>query len=428
MQTKYYCVLTMVGLFAPIALYAQPVQSPTATTPNVAAVSVLSVGDLSLARALELAASNNPLIGQSTANMAGAEAKLRSARMLQNPTLSLAHWAGRDTGGLDEDIILTQVIELGGKRAYRTRTASAELTAAQYEQISTALDLRLSVQTAYYETLRAQEEYNLAADSLARAKQFADATQTQFQAGDVPRSNVLRSEIELSRAQQDISTAQMERDNRFAALRSLIGGARVNITSLTDKLAFSPTSYSLADLETRALSDRPDIKAAQATRASLVAAAGTARAEGRPDLFIEGRRASINPADEGTSIRAGVIFTPFDLGRQRADVAAAQAAVTEQDAKIAEEERIARLEIETDYRNLEQARTTVQSFQTGRLVHAKELYNMAQIGYEKGANTYLEVLDAQNVYRNEQTDYARALATYNIALATLERAVGSKLP
>jgi hypothetical protein len=32
------------------------------------------------------------------------------------------------------------------------------------------------------------------------------------------------------------------------------------------------------------------------------------------------------------------------------------------------------------------------------------------------------------VYRNEQTDYTRALADYNIALAALERAVGGQLP
>ena len=53
---------------------------------------------------------------------------------------------------------------------------------------------------------------------------------------------------------------------------------------------------------------------------------------------------------------------------------------------------------------------------------------MAQTGYEKGASTYLEVLDAQNVSKNEQADYARALADHSIALAKLERAVGGKLP
>ena len=58
---------------------------------------------------------------------------------------------------------------------------------------------------------------------------------------------------------------------------------------------------------------------------------------------------------------------------------------------------------------------------------AKELLDMAQIGYSKGANSYLELLDAQQVYRSEQIEYARALAAWNEALAALQRAVGGKL-
>lgn len=383
---------------------------------------------VSLAQALELAATNHPLIRQSAAGVAQADAQLRSARAAQNPTLSLAHGTGRDASGLDEDIILSQTIELGGKRAYRIRGASADLSAVQYERVGTALDVRLSVQTAYYEALGAQDGYDLATTTQAVTKQFVEAAQTQFQAGDAPRSNVIRSQIELSRGQQDLNSAQTNLDNRLAELCSLIGRPVGTKLTLTDKLSFTPTSYLLPDLETLALQNRPDLMAAQATRASLAAAVQSKRAESRPDLFIEGIRASVDPSVEGAVIRAGITFSPFDLGQKRADVAAAQSAVARQDAAIAEAQRTARLEVETAYRDLQQARTTVESFEAGRLVNAKELLGMAQTGYEKGASTYLEVLDAQNVYRNEQVDYARALAEYNIALATLERAVGGKLP
>jgi len=45
---------------------------------------------------------------------------------------------------------------------------------------------------------------------------------------------------------------------------------------------------------------------------------------------------------------------------------------------------------------------------------------MAQTGYASRANTYLELLDAQQVYRTEQSEYARALAAFNVARAALE--------
>ena len=53
---------------------------------------------------------------------------------------------------------------------------------------------------------------------------------------------------------------------------------------------------------------------------------------------------------------------------------------------------------------------------------------MAQLGYQKGANSYLEVVDAQNIYVSEQTDYLRSLAAYQTARAALDRATGGKIP
>ena len=70
----------------------------------------------------------------------------------------------------------------------------------------------------------------------------------------------------------------------------------------------------------------------------------------------------------------------------------------------------------------------MESFRGGRLDNSRELLDQAQIGYSQGANTFLELLDAQQVYRTEQTDYTRALTDYNIALAALQRAVGGALP
>ena len=414
MARKFRFICILFALLAPVALNAQSA-GPAPT-------------NLSLADALKMAAATNPLIRQASANVTGATENLRSARTQPNPLLSLAHWAGRDTGGLDEDIVLTQIVELGGKVAYRTRTAGAELTAARFDQFGTALDLRLSVQSAYYEALRAQQDYKVAEDILATTRKFDEAAQTQYQAGDVPRSNVLRSNVELARAEQSLTVAGTELQNRLATLRSLIGLPTTADVNLSDALAFTPVSYSIPNLQAIAVQNRPDVNSAQATKAALAATVQSVRAETRPDLFIEGRRASLNPSVEGASIRAGVTFTLIDLGRNRADVAAARAVVAGQDAKIAEAVRIAKLEVETDYRNLEQARSVVESFEKGRLAKSKELLDMTQTGYDRGASTYLEVLDAENTYRSEQADYYRALADFDIALATLERAVGGKLP
>jgi multidrug efflux system outer membrane protein len=115
-------------------------------------------------------------------------------------------------------------------------------------------------------------------------------------------------------------------------------------------------------------------------------------------------------------------------GSHAPDLDAAHAAVAAQEARRKEATRVARLEIENACRALEQARQEVESFRSGRLAQSSELLEMARIGYDRGATSYLELLDAQHVYRTEQASYATALADYRIALADLQRAVGGQLP
>lgn len=383
---------------------------------------------LSLAEAVRLAQTYSPLGRGAVARVTGANARLQGAGALQSPTLSLAHGAGQNTGGLDEDVLLTQIIELGDKRRQRVYSARAERDSALAERAGTQNDLAFGAQSAYFEALRADAERQLAADTLANTQAFAKAADTQFQAGDVPRSNVVRSRIELARAEQALNAADTERANRYAALRSLLGITDDVPLVLTDTLDFTPHAYQLTALQALALRNRPDVRSNQLLRNAREASLHGARAQSQPDLFMEARHSDIDPTVGGNSIRFGILFPLFDLGRVRADAQSAQAALQEQEATLSETTRVATLDVATAYRNLEQARKTVESFRAGRLDRAKELLTMAQTGYNKGANSYLELLDAQQVYRTEQTEYARALADYNIAVAALQRAVGGTLP
>jgi outer membrane protein TolC len=345
-----------------------------------------------------------------------------------NPVVSAGGHFGQNAAGTDEDYILSQSFELGDKRHQRVLAARAERDAADFDRSAALNDLIYNVKSAYYEAQRADASRQLARSALDNASKFAQAAQLQFTAGDVPRTQVTRSRIEQNRAEQALAAADTDRANRFATLRSLIHQPETETFDLADSLAFASVNVKLSDLRAFALTHRPDLQSAQKLRASREAQMHGSRAQSQPDLFIEGRHANVNPAQGGDTLRFGLLFPLIDFGRNRADASNAKAALTEQEAVIAEIQRTALLEVETAYRTLQQARQAVESFRGGRLDNSKELVDLAQIGYGQGANTFLELLDAQQVFRNEQTDYTRALADYNIALAALERAVGGQLP
>ncbi len=386
---------------------------------------------LTLADALKKAEASQPTVQAARASVAAAQARTRLAGTQPNPTLSLAKPYGSPaTGGFGEDLILAQTIEPGKIIGPRKRAAGQQQHIAEQELGAALLDLRLSVTTAYVGCLLADGELSQARATLDAGQKFADAAQVQFTAGDAPRSNVVRSQIEVARFSQALTEATNARSNAYATLRSLLGLSEETPLVLGDTLAEKAVPIDRAALKTLALSRRPEVLAARAQVLASAAELDGAKNQRTPDLIVEGRRASVNPAQNGaSSIRVGVSLPLFDNGRIRAEVLAARLSRQAQEARLKEAERVTLLEIELALSDRERAEKVVTSFEgAGRLTKSKELLQMAQIGYEKGGSGYLEVIDAQRVFASEQVEYLRALAALRVATARLERAVGGPLP
>ena len=390
----------------------------------------LAQPDLSLDEALILAHQNSPTLNAARARLAGAQAHLQVAGSPPNPTLAVAqpYAIKGQTGGFDEGVLAAQIFELGGKRAARTGVAQGELAAVQAEQNGALAALDFAVRSAYFEALSADAQRELAASSLQVNQKFLDAGQAQFQAGDVARRDVVRANIEVARAQGELEKAQSEGENRYANLRSLLGLPTEAPLHLTGTLDFQLDNFDVQTLQDFAAKNRAESQSASALIKAREAAIREARAQGKPDAFVEGRRTKLYPSNNGLSVRVGIEMPLFDRGRNRAGVREAQAALEEQKANGQETQRTLSLEITTTFNTLQSARRMVESFRKGRLDQAKELLDMAQTGYEKGASSYLEVLDAQQLLRSEQTEYTRALAAFNIARADVQRALGGTLP
>ena len=388
-------------------------------------------GPLSLDDALKRALAGQPTARAARARVEAAAASARLAGKQPNPTLALGHAFGSSgTGGFDEDVLLSQTLESGKVVGPRKRSALQQARVAEYERDAALLDLRQSVTAAYVQCLLAGGEAEQARAALDAGQKFADAAKVQFDAGDAPRSNVVRSEIEVARFAQALNDAGAGRDSAYANLRSLLGMTETEPLALSDALSATSSPVDRDALKVLALARRPEVLAARARLLASEAGIDGAKGQRAPGLVVEGRRASLDPAGAGSSsVRFGVTFPLFDNGRIRAEVIAAEANRRAAEEDVRETERAALLEVELALNERERAGKIASSFEgAGRLAKAKELLEMAQIGYEKGGSGYLEVIDAQRVFASERVEYLRAEAALRLAAARLERALGGPLP
>ncbi|RYX86357.1 TolC family protein [bacterium] len=391
---------------------------------------------LSLAEALALAHQNAPTLDIAKARVEAAQARLQVARARPNPTLALAQpftVTGQRgaTGGFDEGVVASQIIEGPGKRSARSRSAQSERNASLFDLAGSGTSLDFAVKSAYFDAERAQSDREVALATLRDAQQFLQGTTEQEQAGDVPRRDVLRAQTEADRATSALVQSEADLKIRLQTLASLAGITDGALPQLSDSLNFAPVQLDAVALDELAMQRRGDVQSARATLEARSADIQGAKAARRPDFFAEARVAQIVPSAgdvKGSSLRVGISLPLFDFGSLKQGIAVARAGEAEQRATLADVQRTARLEVVTALQTLDAAGQVVKSFQGGRLQRAQTLLDLARTGYAEGASTLLDVLDARAIFRAEQADYNRALAAYNTALADVERSVGGVLP
>lgn len=450
--------------FAPVS----PQLPPEAETP-------VALDEL-IARALQ----TNQLPQIAAANLEAARARAGSARAQLGPTLQIVPGVFGDANSRNEEIILSQPLDVFGQRRASRAVFEAQVRRAQAEQTLAQRSLVVSVRNAAADLFAAQEAESLGQTQVAIARQFRDAAARRGQLGDAPPVQAQRAQLELDRAAIDLDQARAQRLARRAVLNQLIGQApqtplRVALPEAGVFGTFSPTTAagtgtataggpsvspdanppasprlpgfspapptpivgassqvgsglvaSRAALLPGALL-RPDVLSAQASleaaRAQVAAIARTRR----PLIELQARRGGVFDRSS-TSLRAVVTIPLFDFGNIKRQQQAARFDAQGQELQVGLLRSQVAAQVESALVQLNQNRLTVARYRDSLVPQTLDLLRKTQIGYAAGASTFLEVLEAQRATRQIQTEYLQALVGVRTSEAALESAFGASVP
>jgi cobalt-zinc-cadmium efflux system outer membrane protein len=341
-----------------------------------------------------------------------ARSEVLAARIWPNPTLELS----RETGGggpagetRETTAVLSQTVELGGRRGLRRDAAEQGVRAAQAGVDYERARLRADVLRAYSAAVageRRKAAFSRAASGLGELARIADKRQ---QAGDL--SGYERRRIAQASAQAAASAAQAEAGARSA--RARLSGW-IGERALTAELDATPPLPAIPDARGALQSAELDVLAAQRTHAEA-----QARAERRAAVpltlgFGTKRVEEAGQSDQQVVVELGVPLPLFDRNqsaRLRADAEAARADAAYRRATLhATSVRAAALE---EARALSLAARGL--FDTA-VPEAARLTAIAEASFAEGELDLVGLLDA---YRAETEVLDQALDQQERALASL---------
>ncbi|MEX2583703.1 MAG: TolC family protein [Gemmatimonadota bacterium] len=417
--------------------FAAPAESQDATYPTV-----------SLEQAMERALEHSPQLAQASGAIRGARAAERSAFGAYLPSLSLSTGSSLAsserlntqtnttvTGSSDSyNAGLNASVDLytGGRRGAMEAQTTAETAAALAGLTEAEFDVVLGVKRTFYDGLRASELIRVAETQVERALEGLDAAQRRMDVGSATRSDVLRSQLELTNARQSLLDAENQRRTAAYALGRLVGSDGPVAAAGADLLRPVPLAMTEPEVMDLVAAQAPGVLSARADLRSSEAGERAARTQYLPSLRLSSgyNWFNQNPAftDGRTSWQVGLslsypIFNGFQREEtmERARVGAAVAQV-----QVGDAERAARAEAQRVYGSLRLAEQRI-ALNEEALEVAEEDLRVQQERYRLGSTTILEMITSQTNLLQAETDLVTSRFDYHMARAELEALVGSEL-
>jgi cobalt-zinc-cadmium efflux system outer membrane protein len=207
-------------------------------------------------------------------------------------------------------------------------------------------------------------------------------------------------------------------------LRQLLGyesiGPDYDVAGAFD---FQPVAGNLEDFQSKALLNRPDLRAAHLGVTAADSQLDLQKSIGRKDVTGQLSYTHLGYTND-VSLFGQIQMPIFD--RNQGEIARAGFAITQ--AK--EQEKFASGQVMTDVRDAyEGVRSNDQIiglYRSGYLKQAQDSLDISEFAYKHGAASLLDFLDAERSSRAIQLSYRQALASYLLALEQLREAVGTR--
>ena len=285
----------------------------------------------------------------------------------------------------------------------------------------------------YYGVLLAQKQVQVAEDALKTAQAIEASSRVRVESGMAVDSDLLSAQVVGSKRKQELIQAQNALSLARAQLALALGMSADSLyepqETLSDR-SFPATP--VAELESRAMEKRPDLKRVESERSAQAKSVSMAKGAFAPRLNVFGSWETDSPTpgwNGGNNWVAGaeLQFDLFDGDSKRANLTM-QKAMQEKATAMRDSFRDQiRLQVRKAYYDYDAARQQVAVARTA-IAQADESLRINENRYEGGLTTVSDLLSVEEAAHRARTDYWQAVYRVQTSYAGVELATGTLSP
>jgi len=423
---------------------------PTALAAQASADSVAR--PISLDEAVKLAQRNSPTTVQAAGTTRSNAASVRTSYMAFIPTIGLNAGASKQSGdriGQTGQTVpylvpqyqynsgLSMSVDLldGGTRFYRLRTAKANVSASEANEVLQEYNVALNVKQQYYAVLAAREMEAAAQAQLDQATEQLKTASAKVAAGAATKSDSLRAIIQVGNAQLSLIQARNNLNIANASLTRLVATPFVVTASPEDSSGTMELNADSTEVAALALRGPAVVQ----SEASYAAAKANVRSS--LSLYVPTVSARFNRGGAGLdrgfgwgndnyaysqTVSFSLNFPFFNQGAREEQIVRSRVAEDVAQAQLRDTRLAAQQELAQYLSAFRSAEQRVQ-IQIASVAAAEEDLRVQQRRYQLGASTFLDVLSSQVTLNQARAALIQARFDARVAKAQIETLTGKDL-
>ena len=391
-------------------------------------------GNLALAESAKLSLpdleammfSQSPALRSATNAVDAARAAVDTARTIPNPQIEVMNGTRKPRPGYTDthananlkSISLTQDLDMPWHRFPRVDGALAGLSAAQANEQSFRADMRAQLRLRYYDLVRRTAENRVAREDVKLMEGIHKRIELQVETGEKAKFELVKANAELLNAQKMQESANLRVRQSRGALRALVGVTLPEAFEVQEQThTFAPPAP-LNEVRDDVLKTNPELQRTRAERQQLDRKLSEEKSLRFPKFAL---RADQDQDPEWRSKRVGVAMNLPLWDWRGGPVGEAAAKLSQTDNQLAYQEFSLLQSLEAAYQQYDIANAQVVALEGGIVRHAANALRIAELAYKAGEKSFLDVMDAQRVYRAARNELITAQFELASAWAEIER-------
>jgi len=333
------------------------------------------------------------------------------------------------------NLSFNQVIFNGGYNWFNIAYQKNNKRSTEHSFRYTEQNLILEVKEKYFALLKAKMLLEIQGDAVKRGEEQLKIAESRYELGAASLSDVLKAKVSYGNDRLELLNAENNYKLAQSDLNYVLNQEVSTPIEVVETLTSPEVTYTYEGALRIALENNPSYRKAEYDLAGSKNLFWMAHSSWWPTLSW----GVTHSADAATSselfkfkqenatytVYARLSFRIFENFQRKTDVSDAKFNLRTQKENLENTKNAVALEIRQAFLNIEVAAEKLKLMEES-VASAEEDLSLAKEKYNLGAATILELLDAEVSYKQATSNQVEALFDYNLAVSSLEKAVGKE--